>query len=124
MSEEEQLRTLDLYMSSRFSTPFWGVHARVGSEPLMTLCGMIFDDKGKSTRPGSYSGNEVITPADSEPLSCPQCLEIIEDLKKMETDPVRAAQIDTAYQGTSLISGKEVNGTSADLSPKIRKSRL
>jgi hypothetical protein len=81
---ESQDRTLALYMSTRFSTPFWGVHFRLGSEPLATLCGMDFDDNGRSLTPGMFSADEVLAPADGEPLSCPQCIQIIDELNCLE----------------------------------------
>lgn len=86
MSKEDQERALALYMSCRFSSPFWGVHFRIGSERLMTLCGMEFDDHGRSLLQGLFSANEVITPADGEPVSCPQCIQIIDELMSVPLD--------------------------------------
>ncbi|WP_448044397.1 hypothetical protein [Bradyrhizobium liaoningense] len=83
---KDQKKTLALYMASRFSTPFWGVHFRVGSERLMTLCGMEFDDNGRSLLQGMFSADEVIIPADGEPLSCPQCIQIVDELNALTLD--------------------------------------
>lgn len=92
MAVDDEEATLDLYMAVMFSTPFWGVHFRVGSTPLMTLCGMTFDDNGKCLQPGKFSADEVITRADNDaPLSCPQCLDVIDELGQLPVDLMRAA---------------------------------
>ena len=93
MKSNGQNHTLALYMSTRFSTPFWGVHVRGNTNGLSTLCGMAFDDDGNCTQPGRFSAGEFLSPADYEIVSCPQCVQFIEELKCVPVDLPRAEAI-------------------------------
>jgi hypothetical protein len=83
--------TLMLYMSDRFSTPFWGVHVSGNSEVLSTLCGMEFDDDGICTQKGMFREGELLRPAHGDVVTCPECIGVIEELKSVPVDLTRSA---------------------------------